>query len=329
MPSDSGGGQYNSNAFGMFGGRRHRIARPVYDPIDMSGIDSLRKRIRDADNTASDPLSAAGVQQQLATISEGLNRQYASEKGDAMSHAAQTGQAGFGGAFAQTSAQLSGNLAGTRAQTQSDMMLDVYTKARQEGMDATSALNQAQAEVVREKNERSRIDADLDAQEAQLDAQDEENQRRDILERARLAEDARQFDTSKTGTDEDRQWQHSQADKDMGFRQREEARQTMLDKEELRRNSLSEAQRAREEERQNRLDAEKSGFAKDENERDWIGTDLALDKADPVDEDDLARRGYSSAAIRTMRNRSPGFGGFGHRSGFRSRYSRSRYQGDN
>lgn len=187
-------GGFNSHILGGVATPRHQhLARPVYDPIDMSGIDASKKRMQGADRLADDPLSAPGVQQQLGVISEGLNRQFAAQKGDAMSHAAQSGQAGFGGAFAQTAAQLSGSLASTRSQEQSNMMMDVYTKARAEGLSANEAMMSAQADVSRIKNERSRIDADITNQEASLWQKEQSDYQSALLEQARQAEDARQF----------------------------------------------------------------------------------------------------------------------------------------
>lgn len=242
---------------------RISLARPTYDPIDMTGINTLQKRISDADRTAGDPLSAPGVQAQLGVISEGLNRQFASEKGSAMSRAAQSGQAGFGGAFSQTSANLSGQLASTRAQEQSDMMMEVYQRARAEGLSATEAMTSAQSEVARIKNERSRIDADLAAQEAELNQRAEERYRNDVMEQARLAEDARQFDSgadlegdkfdfARRESDLDRlsdrerfEYDKKQDLESSSFRKRGEARQAeldarqlKLDDEELKRNTL-------------------------------------------------------------------------------------------
>lgn len=223
--SNIGGGRFNSQTLGGF--RRVNLARPTYAPMDTTGTDALKKRLADADRIAGDPLSAPGVQQQLATISEGLNRQFASAQGDAKSTAAQTGQAGLGGAFAQTAANLSGQLANTRAQTQSDVMLDVYNRARQEGLDANSALQQAQIESERIKSDRAKTEAELAAQEADLNQRAEDAWRRNILDQARLAEDARQYDESNSDSDERfgfSQFQYNQDREDRLNRERQDRR---------------------------------------------------------------------------------------------------------
>lgn len=207
---------------------RINIARPKYDPIDTTGTTALQKRIADANRLADDPLSAPGVQQQLGVISEGLNRQFSSAQGEAKGRAAQSGQAGFTGGFAQTSAALSGDLANTRAKTQSDMMMDVYNKARAEGLSATEALSAAQNEIGRIKNERSRIEAELSAQEAEVNARQDMEYQQALLNQARLAEDARQFDANDDSSDDEfgfRQRQYKDElrmkERDFGFRERQ------------------------------------------------------------------------------------------------------------
>lgn len=277
----------------------------------MTGISTLQKRIADSDRTASDPLSAPGVAQQLNTISEGLNRQFQSSQADAMSRAAQTGQAGLAGAMAQTSAQLSVDLANTRAKTQADTLMEVYNKARQEGMDATSALAAAQNEVARIKNERSRIDADMSAQEAELNQRAEEAYRDNLMDQALLAEEARQFDDEydlqEDGADLDLErfdQEKRLADQEYGFRQRQESRQRELD-------SLSESRYKEEKE--------------DAKRREKLGV---LD--DLYDKELLDEGGYMSEMAKYYEGlpRLYGFGSGGYRrdslAGFGSRYRRRR-----
>jgi hypothetical protein len=239
----------NSLTLGRYNGK---IKRPTWDPIDMSGVNTLQKRVAEADRLAQDPLSAPGAQQQLATISEGLNRQFAAEKGNVVGRAAQSGQAGFGGTFAQTSANLSGQLANTRAQTQSDMMMQIYNKARQEGMDATSALTQAQAEVSRITTERSRVEAEISTQEAEMQQREQDAYRANLLEQARLAETKRQYDEDARTHLSDTNYNRSMGAEDLGFRKRQEAR----DVEDRQFSRQQKVRQARDEQQRNQQDAD-------------------------------------------------------------------------
>lgn len=309
----SGTGQLFSSTLGRMGSRP-KIARPKYEPIDMGGITALTKRLREADEAASNPLGIPGVAQALSTVTEGLNRQYAAQTGEALSRAAQSGQAGFAGALSQTAGALAGELGSARSQAQSSLMMEAYNKARAEGLSASEALTAAQADVARIKNERSRIDAELSAQEAQLQQEWERAYRNNLIEQARLAEQARQFNISSTLQGEEL----SLKEDEFGLKEEEFGLQRQKEKRE-------QGFRTRAERRQERLDAE----ARRREEASLLGS---LSESGILEEDDyLGRIGGLYPTLNPLRPRfgsggwrrefAMGGGGFGGRKRRKSRYA--------
>lgn len=187
------------------------IALPQFDPLDPSGINMIKSRLAEADKLAADPLSAPGVQASLQSLQANLSRRAESARGAAMGRAAGTGQGGFQGALAQTGADIEARQGEAFAGAQSDMAMKIFQQARSEGLSLTDALNRAQAEAAKITTQQAAIRAQTAAQEAEINsrirmqqADINARQRADymqrLLDKAKLAEQTRQFDvTSKFG----------------------------------------------------------------------------------------------------------------------------------
>lgn len=224
------------------------IAPPTFGAIDRSVLDKLRTRIGQAEQETANPLGSAGAQAAIQAINIGAARRAQSERGEAKSYAAQSGQAGFGGALQQTAAEISSRQGDAVTQQSGQLATQIMEQARAEGMTLTQALTTAQNEITRIETEREQIRAEVAARNAELRQREIERQQSEALERARLAEQTRQFDVSQES-------ERGRFDKTFGLSEREFAeQQRRASEEEERLAKQSSTDEARYKESQDRLD---------------------------------------------------------------------------
>lgn len=185
-PLDSLGGARSS--------ARTSLAPPKFDPIDYSGVNKIKSRLSEVDRLAADPLSSPGAASTIAAINTQFARRAESERGQALGRAADSGQAGFQGSLAQTSADIVSRQSEASAAEQANLALELTKQYRQEGMSLTEALTAANNDIARIMTERESIVADFRAREAELQQRQQEQEYMRLLEQARLAEQTREFD---------------------------------------------------------------------------------------------------------------------------------------
>lgn len=208
IPSSMGGGRTYSDILGQFNGNFNY----QFPALDMGGIESLNQRLASAKTLEENPESAPGFNQTMSSINANLARRAEAEKGQAMSHAAQTGQAGFQGALGQVYGDIVSREGEASAKARSDMMMEIYKQARAEGLSLTEALNQAHMAVNQIETQRGGIQAQLKAQQAELAVKAQQDAYNNLIQQAQLAENARQYNQTQ-------QTQQTQFGKTFGLEQ--------------------------------------------------------------------------------------------------------------
>lgn len=187
---------YGTGGTGGFSFRRggfRRISDPNFSPIDRSGLTNIKRRMELAEQEAANPLGSAAAQSALQAINAGAQRQAASERGQALGRATQSGQAGFGGALAQTAGDIAARQGESITAASGDLAMQIFQQARAEGASLAEAQARMQNEITGIETQRSQIRADIAKENARLQAEYEFRVQQDMMEQARLAEQARQF----------------------------------------------------------------------------------------------------------------------------------------
>jgi hypothetical protein len=172
---------------------------PRFDPIDMSGLAMLKDRLAEADRLAKDPLSSPGAQQALQAINQGAARRAEFERGAAIGRGAATGANAFSGSLAQTAGDIVSRQNDAVTAMTGDLANKLMQQYRAEGLSLSQAYAAALNDISRIKTEQGKARADWNTQLASILQRYNEMRYQTMLEQAKLAENARQFDTLHPG----------------------------------------------------------------------------------------------------------------------------------
>jgi hypothetical protein len=174
--------------------KKLRANEPRFDPIDMSGLATLKERLAEADRLAKDPLSSPGAQQALQAINQGAARRAEFERGAAVGRGAATGANAFSGSLAQTAGDIVSRQNDAVTAMTGELANKLMQQYRAEGLSLSQAYAAAVNDISRLKNEQGKARTDWEAQLASILQRYDEMRYQTLLEQARLAENARQFD---------------------------------------------------------------------------------------------------------------------------------------
>lgn len=167
---------------------------PNATQLDTSGPGVIRQRQQQNERYAANPLQSPAAASSMAAINAQATRRAQSSRGAALGRAANTGSAGFAGAFQNTAAgieeQKNTDIIGAQGQLASTLGTQYGQAATQLAGQYGTAVSNQNAQVLQQENQ----SAEARARQAQLQQQEEMERYKAIMEQARIAENARQFD---------------------------------------------------------------------------------------------------------------------------------------
>lgn len=168
--------------------------KPSFQSIPQQSLFALQGKAKEAAQRAANPLSDPAAQQTLQAIQSQLNRRQQQGIAQAKSRGATSGQAGFQGALASTAAGLEADNRASYADASANLALQLAQQARAAELAYEQAAAQSESESNRLGIQKYGVDADINKTNATLAQRQSEVGLEDARERARLAEQARQFD---------------------------------------------------------------------------------------------------------------------------------------
>lgn len=162
--------------------------------LDTSGISTIQKRQQQNEGYAAAPLSSPAAASAMASINAQAQRRAQTTRGAALGRAANSGAAGFAGALQNTAAgieeQRNSDIIGAQGELASKLGSQYSGAADQLAGQYGTAVGQKNAQNLQQENQ----SAEQRARMAQLQQQEEMQRYANIMEQARIAENARQFD---------------------------------------------------------------------------------------------------------------------------------------
>lgn len=168
----------------------------------LQSLAALQGKAAEAAQRANNPLGTPGAQQTLQAIQTQMNTRQQQGLAAAKSRGAQTGQAGFQGALAQTARGLESDNRASYADASAQLGLTLSQAAMQQELAYSQAAAQAEAEQGRQSLQRYGIDSDLAAKREAMRSNERLSERNNLIEQAKLAEQGRQFERSATMDEE-------------------------------------------------------------------------------------------------------------------------------
>lgn len=162
--------------------------------LDTTGATAIQKRQQQNEGYAAAPLSSPAAASAMASINAQAQRRAASAKGQAISNAANSGSAGFAGALQNTGAGIEEQKNTDITTAQGDLAAKLGTQYSGAADQLAGQYSTAVSQQNSQKLQQSQQTADEAARKAQLQQQEEMQRYANIMEQARIAESARQFD---------------------------------------------------------------------------------------------------------------------------------------
>jgi hypothetical protein len=167
---------------------------PRFDPIDRAGLENLKNRLAEADRLAADPLSSPGAQKALQAINQGAARRAEFERGAAIGRGAATGANAFSGSLAQTAGDIVSRQNDAVTAMTGELANKLMQQYREEGLSLSQAYAATLNDMARINTDREKVRADWNAQLASILQRYNDLRYQTMMEQARIAENARQFD---------------------------------------------------------------------------------------------------------------------------------------
>lgn len=170
------------------------IQRPTSPAsIPLTALNGLQGSIDAAKQLRANPLGDPAAAASLSQVQSALNRQQQAGIGAAKGRAAASGQGFSAGAMKDTALALQQSNAASYADASAQLAAKLAEQGRLQETELLKAQLQGELEANRNALQKYGIDADLVTNEAKLRLSKEEMQRNNLMEQARLAEQARQF----------------------------------------------------------------------------------------------------------------------------------------